>query len=646
MKKQSNARWYEAEDGTVYQSLVPLIDYLDTTQSRDTEAIDLHEWMYAGLDVGSEDASDIDNAEKYEPSTISRNIARSAVDTYVAKVFRHRPLPEVIANKGDWKALRRARKMTQLVEGQFDRDKIFKKWARLIGRDAGKTGRGILKIDLEKLDSKCIRCERIKPRELRVDRADAKYGAPRNIYLVRDIDAGVLKRAFGDEAKTPDGEPLDMATVIDTAAAKWTSERQTVEQQSTVSRVRVVEAWHLCDDEEAHELKEEHECTGRHTVSIMGADLVDEDWPFDRFPFAILNFDEPDDGYFGVGLCERLEGYQLEQALMSKKVSDSHYYAGGGIIWLGPGSAELVEEDFTNSVWKVLRGGTQAPTFLNPEPLHPATYQYHRDLRGDAFADIGLNEMAAGGQTPMGESGIAKRVTDEVQDVRLGMQGYQYAQWCVDVAELQLMWIQHIAKTHGNYEVDVPLKGGVLPLTWKDVAIDNFILRVHPSALMRTTPSGLRQTAQELFNANQIDGFTFMRMIDQPDIEGEIDVLLASRMRVDEEIEAMLDAEDPSDPAAYRPPSPYSTDLEWSKRRCIDRLAQADMQGCPEENLELLRDRILDTLALEERIAGAPLGGPMMPPGGGPPPAAMGGQPVPPAQLPPGAPPGPPGIPQ
>lgn len=631
-RRQSSAKWWEAEDGEVHRTLLPVIDHLDIVQQWEGQADDFHAEMYAGVRASSQDEY-TGSTFDYEPQRVGRNVARSAVDTYVSKVFRHRPLPEVIASKGNWKDQRRARKMTQLIEGQFDRDKVFKKWARVIGRDAGVTGRGILKIDLETLDARRINCERVMPRELRVDRADAKHGDPRNIYLVRDVDAGVLTDRFVGDAD----EDAGTVEAIKSSAARFTDENDAT-QQSTVDRCRVVETWHLCDNVDAHEFDEDHNCTGRHVLSIHGADLVDEEWPFQRFPFAILNFLEPWEGFFGVGLCEQLEGYQVEQALMAKKVSDSHYFAGGGIIYV-PHGGDLVEEDFTNSVWKVLRGPPGGePKFFNPEPLHPATYQYLRDIRPDALGDVGLNEMAAGGEKPAGlNSGIAIQSYDEVNDVRLGMHGYQYAQWCVDVAELQLMWIQHIVKKHGDYTSKVTLKGGILELSWSDVAVDNFVVQVHPSALMRMTPSARRQTAEQLFNAHQIDGFTFMRMIDSPDIEGEMDILMAARLKVDEELEAMLDAEDPSDPEAYRPPSPYTTDLEWSMQRTQLRLAQAEMQGCPEGNLELLRDRILDEIDLKAKMNPTPAPMPQptaLPEPGSPEAVQQPPPPVPPPALP------------
>jgi hypothetical protein len=84
----------------------------------------------------------------------------------------------------------------------------------------------------------------------------------------------------------------------------------------------------------------------------------------------------------------------------------------------------------------------------------------------------------------------------------------------------------------------------------------------------------------------------------------------------------MLDASNPDAPDAYIPPSPYSTDLSWAMQRAQLRLAQAEMQGCPEGNLQLLRDFILD--------CDTELNGKQPPPGAAPPMAPSGMPPGPP----------------
>ncbi len=595
-----SSRWWLEEEGTVHGALFAIADYIRESQAWQTDADNFHEQMWAG---GRAYTDITDSSMSYEPSHVARNVSRQAVSTYVAKVFKHRPMPEFLANKGNWRDQRRARKLTQLIEGEFDRDKIFKKWARLVGRDSGITGRGILKVDLESTDSKVPHAERVRCKSMFVDTADAELGDPRNLYHIRTVDVGVAVERFA-----PDDEEL--ADKIRASGKNDASEL--VEQHqltvATVDRVRVVESWHLCDNEQAHREGKDHDCSGRHCIVVRGADLVDEVWEFDRFPVAILNYEEPLEGIFGTGICELLEGFQYEQNLMSEKVSNGHYSLGGGFI-LNPTGSDLVAEDFTNDTnWKEIKHAPGlAPQWVTVEPVAQGTYQYMRDLGPDALAEVGLSQMSVESKKPAGiTSGVALNTMDDVETERFGMQGYAYQQWCIDVAELYVMWIRHIAKKHGDYSAKVPLRGGVLELSWKDVSVDHYIVRIHSSALMRLSPAARRQAVDDLFAKGQMDGTTYLRYLGggEADVEAEIDVITANRLLTDEKLEAMLDAEDPSDPEAYIPPSPYTTDFAWSKARAQNRLAKAESSGCPEGNLQLVRDWILDIDALEQRASG------------------------------------------
>lgn len=587
-----SAEWWLEDEGDVHDTLFGLVEHLRETCSWERQRDDFHHAMYAGARaaVGTSGYASAVGRLEYEPAYLSRNLTRKAVDTYVAKVAKHRPMPEILASHGEWRDQRRARKMTQLVDGEFFKHKIFKKWARVIVRDSAIFGRGILKIDVEKEGSKNIRCTRVKPRELWVDPADAEQGAPRNLYHVTRIDVGVLCRTYA-------GDDEDIKRDIQNAADDQFDD-VVASEFDTVRRARFVETWHLCDDEDAHATNPpgKHECNGRHCIAVRNRTLVDEPWEFARFPFAILNYLEPVEGFFGTGICEQLEGFQREQELMSEKVSNGHYYTGGGIIFVDR-NADLVEEDFTNdtNVRVMLKNPGSDVREFQPSPVHPQDYNYLRDLDSDGLNEVGLNTMSTTGSAPTGvTAAVALERLDDIQDERLSMQGYGYAEWCCDVAELFLMWIQHIVKSGGEYCTEVPLRTGFTKLSWKDVKVDSYIIKTMNAALMAMTPAARRQTLNDWFLQGQIDGLTFMRYLDSPDTYAEVDAVTADRVYVDEVLDHMLDAENPADPEAYIPPDPYSMDLKWALPRAMKALAKATMSGCDEPNLELVREWALE----------------------------------------------------
>jgi len=268
-------------------------------------------------------------AYRYEPSAMPRNVCKQAVDTLCAKVAKHRPLPQCLTSRGNWKQQKRARKMTQFLEGCFYQTKVFEKYSAGWVRDAGVFGRGVLKVDR---CGKKIGVERVHPWELLTDDWDARYGDPRSIYHVRTLDVGVAMALFGDTEEK-------RQSIADSAGSAPSDEWDWQgEVDATVSRVRIAEAWHLCPHEEEHEdtssTEQKHDCGGRHVITVLGGEeLLNEEWKETLFPFAVLNYSEPLAGYWGIGVCEILEGWQLAINEQFGKVQEGHHMLGGGMIF-------------------------------------------------------------------------------------------------------------------------------------------------------------------------------------------------------------------------------------------------------------------------------------------------------------------------
>src|SRR5204862_710780 len=83
---------------------------------------------------------------EYGPATLPYNVCRGAVDTLQAKIAKHRPLPQCLTQRGNWKVQKRAKKMTQFLEGEFYRQRIYERHAAMIVRDALIFGRGCLMV--------------------------------------------------------------------------------------------------------------------------------------------------------------------------------------------------------------------------------------------------------------------------------------------------------------------------------------------------------------------------------------------------------------------------------------------------------------------------------------------------------------------
>ncbi len=633
---RKSARWWGADEKDAHGALISVVQHIKLNQGWRRDADVFHAELYAGGPGGAGIAG-MSGQTEYVPARLPYNISRGAADTLVSKVAKHRPLPQILTTRGNWSQQKRARKMSQFVEGMFYHQRIFERRASVIVRDAAVFGRGLLKIWAEGPD---VCAERAQPWELYTDEWDSKYGDPRNLYHLRTGDVGVLIELF---AKDENGD-IDEETAADIESAGTIDDKHEIDAHNydpTVDRVDFVEAWHLPSGKKAKD--------GRHVIAVRGRTLLDEPWERSYFPFAMLGYSEPLSGYWPQGLVEQLEGFAYEINFMSEKVSESHATIGGCIVSI-PNNSGITDTHLINGVGYGLRHNPGAePKFFNPEPVHPATYQRLRDLTPDALADVGLSQMSTQSQKPAGiDSGIGLQTLDDIETERFIIFGRAYEAWCLDIARQFIDCASEIAKKEGEYAVQVPLNKGLLPLSWKDVSVDDFEIKIFSTSTLPQQPAARLEKLQTLFDAGILDRGTFLRELDAPELSAELDMETADKLAVDEMLESMMECEDPEDPDAYVMPTPYQ-DLTWAAKRAQQKLNKSLIDGAPEENMDLLRQFITDCQKLDARMnpppppqppmpMGPPGMDPGMPPPGAPPPGAM---PPPPPPMPAPAPMGP-----
>lgn len=640
-ERTTNMQWWAASDEDAGRMVATVVWHIRQRTIWRREADDLHAVMYAGGPGAAGMNLSGGRTWRYMPATMPRNVCRQAVDTLCAKVAKHRPLPQCLTSRGNWKQQKRARKMTQFLEGCFYGAQVYEKHAPTWVRDAGVYGRGILKAFRT---GKKIRVERVHPWELLTDDWDARYGEPRCLYHVRTIDVGVALAEYGDT------EELQEAILTSAGAAPNDEWEWQGETDSTVNRVRVVEAWHLCDDEEAHSDTKpvEHHCTGRHVTSILGGCTLDsKEWGETQFPFAILNYSEPLAGYWGIGVAEMLEGWQLAINDQFEKVQEGHHMLGGGIIF-NPIGSDTPDTSFHNGGIAIVNHNPGLkPTFETPAPINPAVYQRERDMPQDALGEIGLSMMSTQGMKAPGiNSGVAINAMDDIEDERHVVFGRRYEAANLQLARLFIRLAAQIAEDCGELAVQVPMKTGLLKLKWSEVSLNDFQLRVFPTSMLPQQLGARLEKLKMLFDAQLIDKQTFMQQLDAPDMSAEMDLETADRLAIDESLEAICDAEGQKEvevAAEQATPSAY-IDYHWGQKRAQQRVNMGRVEGIEEINLDALRQyaAMCQTLIDEEAgktpdMMGAATG--VADPLGAAPPQGM----APPPGMPPMPPPGMPG---
>lgn len=599
-----NARWWTEEKGEAHDALASVARHIRQVSTWRREAHSLHAEMYAGGPA----AAGLINMPKmsfgYQASSLPDNVCRSVADTVLAKVFKHRPLPVASTSRGNWKNQKRARKMTQLIEGAFYQQRLFEKKFQMIGRDALVFGCGALMIDR---DGKNLITERCHIWELFVDEWDARYGEPRNFYRIYTVDKGVLIQRY---AKDKDGKvDEDIKAAIESAAAEtpvYDDDGGSLagHGDSTVDRVYIVRAWHLASGPDMGE-----ESDGRHVLTMLGgsATLVDEPWEYDHPPIEFLNYCEPLSGFWGSGIVEQLEGYQSQINRMNEKLEEAHNLLGGAWVFT-TNDSEITDTEICNGVGiQIKHKPGREPQIYNPQPVHPQTYQWRSELKSDAMNQSGVSAMSAQSEVPTHlKSGVAINAVDDIETERFIIFGRAYEACTIAVGKQIVERIKEIAKDFGDFETKVPMKGGILSLKWSDVSLDDYDLRVLSSSLLPTQIGQRLDKLNYLFENQLIDRSTFMRLLDAPDLAAEVDMETADRLNIDERLELMLDAEGTPDEIdnIYRMPTPYQN-YRWAQKRAQQKVNRAEIDGAPDENLELLRRYITDCQALIDKETGA-----------------------------------------
>jgi hypothetical protein len=601
----ANARWYEERKDDVHFTLATVFKTVRDESSCQLSADEFHAGLYRMCDAPGILGQTLRGYE-YGPATLPYNVCRSSVDTLTSKTSKHRPLPQVLTQRGSWKNQKRARKMTQFIEGEFYRQKFFEEiWPDII-RDALIFGRGLAKIYA---DGEDIVTERVMCWEVFADSQDAFHGKPRNLYHCRSVDRDVAIATWARNSRTK-AEAIREAGRFD--VLRETQGRDT----ATTDRVDVIEAWHLPTRRGAK--------NGRHVVIVQGATLVDEVWELDYFPLIHLAYSRPVHGWIGAGLVEILEGYQYEINVAAEKTSEQHRLSGVHITC--PDNARIHEQQIRSGITTLYHRPGGEPKVWHMDLVNEHTRQRPRELTQDALNEAGLSQLSVQSQKPNGiTSGVALQNLDDFETERFMTFGRATHYLCVEAARRYTDCAKQIAAEHGDLAVSVPMKGGLLDLSWNDVVVEGIEYKVFNSSLLKDQPAARLEQLKDLFNTGLIGRGEFLRYLDAPDMEAELDLETADMLVIDEMIERMLDAEEEEGEAAFMAPSAYQN-LQWGARRAQQKYNRALLDGAPEFNLDLLR-RFMKQVDVELKKLVPPPVAPantnMAPPGAPPPPTAV-----------------------
>ncbi len=518
--------------------------------------------------------------EAYSGGGITRNVIASAVDAVLSEVTQTRPRPMFVTVGGTWLEQHRARKLTYYCDAKFAAAGVLE-LASQATRDAIIAGLGILRPYRDPATDE-VAIERIFPGHFLVDDRTVVDVAPRTFYVRHIVDRWHLRDLYPDHAAAIDAAPAPRQT-------QWYADAY-----RATDAVEVIEAIHLASKRDEND--------GRQCLVIEGAVL--SDCPCDDVepPFAFVRAVMPVRGLWGESLVHRAASTQTELNKLLRRIQDSMHLHARPLIFL-PRQAGVVKNHLQNDVGTIVEyDGARPPTYYTPQSMPSDVYQYVETLKGEIYTLMGVSELSASSLKPRGlDSGRALQVYNDVQSRRFIALERDYERLHVRLAQLVVHAERRIADEDPSHEVVFSDKrsGQREVMPWRDMDLDvqHYRAQVFPSSAFPTDPAAKIQMLEGMLAQGVIDQQGFYELaLDVPDLEAVRNRVVAPIELVHQRLDTMLER------GEYLGPEPYM-DLALGMRECALTLQRAELQGAPEERLELLRQWLDDAQSLLERAA-------------------------------------------
>lgn len=510
------------------------------------------------------------SGNNYDDAAIRLNVVASVCDTISSKLAKQKPHVVFMPDAADFKVQQRSKKLERFVNGIFYQTDIYEEATRAF-MDSLLFGTGVLKV-YEDSDNVCI--ERVLPSELVVDDAEGFYGKPRQMHQTKIIARDILNGMFpGFE------EEIESATIVD--------RNSTGSGMDIANSVTVVESWHLKSGPDTGD--------GRHTITVDGATLFDEDYNNEDFPFVFMHWKKPVVGFFGLGVVTDIVGIQVEINKLLMKVQQAFHKLANPMVFVKQGSS-VSKAKISNDIGVIIPYIGTPPLVSVAQTVHPEVFQHIERLYSRAFEIAGVSQLSATARKPEGlDSGTALREYNDVQSERFALASMNYEAMFVNIAKKVIGLARDMYANKKNISAQVKGKKFVENIKWSDVSLNDeqFAITVAAASSLPDTKAGRVQVATEWVNMQLVSKEEWRELLDIPDLDDATDLARAPRDYIRGVVDAIMTEN------RYIPPEPID-DIGFAMEYSVMIYSRAKLEGASEESLELLMQYIDDVKALQD----------------------------------------------
>ena len=527
---------------------------------------------------------------------LTYNIIKSCVDSVTAKIAKNKPRVKFVTTDGTFKEQRRAKKLTQYLDGLFYGADVYNHAQRMF-KNACVFGTGCLKVFVEP-NTTDIKVECILPTEIIVDQADGVYGKPKQLHQRKNANRENLIGIFPEFA-----EEINACTSLPHTVL------------SAADQVMLIESWHLPSRKDAGD--------GKHTISLENVCLFEEEWKHDYYPFVFYRWTQKLAGFFGMGLCEELAGIQLSINKMLKMIQAAQEYMCVPRVFCEQGSVVAKQKLFDFGIVEYAPGSS-LPVFNTASAMPPEIYQFLETLFNKAYEISGISQLAASAQKPAGlNSGVALREFQDIATERFAIQGDKFEQLFLELGRMMIDLTKELYEDNTDLAVKARAKKFVDTIKWSEVELkeDQYVMECFPVSSLPETPEGKLQFVQELAQAGLIEPENIMELMSIPDIEGFMNLKNSSYEDTMKILDNIVDGGD------YQRPDPYMN-LQLARNLAQGLYLKYQTTDLEEDRLDMLRQWMDDCDLLLTPPPQPPMPQQEQPMPGGPMPGSPIGQPM------------------
>lgn len=590
--------WFAEDVQDKHRLIFNVLESLKKQSENRHLCLDIYQSLYQGTVPRS-----LRNFDKILPQfnpqyNMTENLVQAVIDQLLSKLGKNKPKPSIVTQGAMRYSTRdRATKLNRYMLGEFDRLKAYEV-GKMCLRDAFIDGTGVARIGIDSQTNR-IFLERVLIHELYVDWNDSRYGKPSQLFYVKRCSRDKIKAEFPEYDLELEQTPLTEEQIEAGTAFELTDQ------------IKVVECWKLPDSPDH---------PGRHVISVENVALVDEPYTEDAFPFIFLNYKDPKEGFWGIGITQEIVQIQVALNETLQRMQKALDLVADPYILIHKRSGvkkSHMESAGMRFVGKTIEYDGTPPQVVTPPAINPALQSWADRLRERAFEIVGVTQINNPNQTPFGANttGQAYREYNNITSERFVLTGQAYEKFYLDLGEWIIKLSKEIYKSKRSLNTTYVRAGefGPSKIKWKDVDMDRdeFTMKMWSLALFADSPEAQVQKVQEWVNSGAISQEVGRELMDYPDYDAWADLEKVSKDLVAQVVEEILFEDEDHVPES-------TWNLQYAQKYAQNMILWAQLQKMDEEAIERLRIFEQRVMALLPQNTASNVPGPSQGAAGGP----------------------------